>query len=106
MAAVRELDLSACSPNSLTDRINAVPGLKTSTGTLPLSTVLVPFIHVHFKLLFAAPVSVRLSACSSSGKDFHCPTLRICETGQATSTCPTSGAALRGRRREKQGGRD
>jgi len=29
---VRELDLRACHPNSLTERINAVPGLKTSTG--------------------------------------------------------------------------
>ena len=30
---VTELDLSnACHPNTIVDRINAVPGLKTSTG--------------------------------------------------------------------------
>ena len=29
---VRELDLSACHVNSLSDKINAVPGLRTSTG--------------------------------------------------------------------------
>lgn len=30
---VRELDLSACHPNTFADKINhAVPGLKTSTG--------------------------------------------------------------------------
>ena len=29
---IRELDLSACHVNSLSDKINAVPGLKTSTG--------------------------------------------------------------------------
>ncbi|KAJ9148914.1 Acetyltransferase [Pleurostoma richardsiae] len=32
MAAIRELDLSACHPNSIADRINAVPGLKTSAA--------------------------------------------------------------------------
>lgn len=30
--AIRELDLSACHANTLSDKINAVPGLKTSTG--------------------------------------------------------------------------
>lgn len=29
---VRELDLSACHVNTLSDKINAVPGLRTSTG--------------------------------------------------------------------------
>jgi hypothetical protein len=29
---VAELDLGSCSSNSIADRINAVPGLKTSTG--------------------------------------------------------------------------
>lgn len=32
-STITELDLSAaCHPNSIADRINAVPGLKTSTG--------------------------------------------------------------------------
>lgn len=32
MVAITELDLSNCRPNSIADRINDVPGLKTSTG--------------------------------------------------------------------------
>ncbi|KAL8381160.1 hypothetical protein RB595_005443 [Gaeumannomyces hyphopodioides] len=32
MVAITELDLSNCRPNSITDRINDVPGLKTSTA--------------------------------------------------------------------------
>jgi hypothetical protein len=34
MAAVRELDLSACHPHSIVDRISAVPGLRTSAAFL------------------------------------------------------------------------
>ncbi|MBE3048392.1 hypothetical protein IMZ48_38990 [Candidatus Bathyarchaeota archaeon] len=30
-----ELDLSACGPSTLVDKINAVPALKTSTGRPP-----------------------------------------------------------------------
>ena len=37
MAAVRELDLSACHSHSIVDRITAVPGLKTSAGRLPIT---------------------------------------------------------------------
>lgn len=29
---ITELDLSACHPSTIVDRINSVPGLKTSTG--------------------------------------------------------------------------
>ncbi|KLU81464.1 acetyltransferase [Magnaporthiopsis poae ATCC 64411] len=32
MVAITELDLSNCRPNSIADRINDVPGLKTSTA--------------------------------------------------------------------------
>jgi hypothetical protein len=32
VGAITELDLSACHPNTLVGRINAVPGLKTSAG--------------------------------------------------------------------------
>lgn len=35
---IRELDLTACNPHTLSDKINSVPGLKTSTGK-PLSTL-------------------------------------------------------------------
>lgn len=38
MGAITELNLSSCQPNSLVDRINAVPGLKTSTGKFTLFT--------------------------------------------------------------------
>jgi len=31
-STITELDLSTCHPNSLANRINAVPGLKSSTG--------------------------------------------------------------------------
>ncbi|KAK0391186.1 hypothetical protein NLU13_0687 [Sarocladium strictum] len=34
MAAIRELDLSACHPHSIVDRISAVPGLRTSAAFL------------------------------------------------------------------------
>lgn len=33
---VPELDLSACGPATIVDKINAVPALKTSTGRPPL----------------------------------------------------------------------
>jgi len=33
--AIKELDLTACHQNTIADRINAVPGLKTSTGKQP-----------------------------------------------------------------------
>lgn len=32
-STITELDLSTCHPNSIVNRINAVPGLKSSTGT-------------------------------------------------------------------------
>lgn len=32
VGAITELDLSICQQNTLVDRINAVPGLKTSAG--------------------------------------------------------------------------
>lgn len=37
MKGVRELDLSACHQHSITDRINAVPGLRTSAGECRVS---------------------------------------------------------------------
>lgn len=40
--AIRELDLSAYHPNPLVDRVNAMPGLKTSAGRHPFF----PFLSV------------------------------------------------------------
>ena len=42
VGTVAELDLSICQPNTLVDRINAVPGLKTSAGKLEFFFILSP----------------------------------------------------------------
>jgi len=42
--AIAELDLSACSPTTIVDRISAVPGLKTSAGEQCFSYVIAAFL--------------------------------------------------------------
>jgi hypothetical protein len=61
--AITELDLSACHPSTIVDRINAVPGLKTSTGKLAQILFIsrtAPLLQVHF-----SPISCRVVASSS-----------------------------------------
>jgi hypothetical protein len=43
---ITELNLSTCQSNTLVDRINAVPGLKTSAGKIELLLVFV-LQHLH-----------------------------------------------------------
>jgi hypothetical protein len=47
LGAITELNLSACQPNTLVDRINAVPGLKTSTGKFPSQPPFVSNTPLH-----------------------------------------------------------
>lgn len=66
---VRELDLSDCHVNSLSDKINAVPGLRTSTGEFlifisNMSTYLVsllghPPLHVHVESTWTTSLSTK-----------------------------------------------
>lgn len=48
--AIRELDLSAYHPNPLVDRVNAMPGLKTSAGRHPFFSL--SFCYYCFLLHF------------------------------------------------------
>jgi hypothetical protein len=47
---IPEIDLSACSPVSIVDRINDVPALKTSAGESP---AFLPFFPIPARLLGA-----------------------------------------------------
>lgn len=54
MAAVMELDLTACHPNSLVDRLNAMPALKTSAGKIFFFLLLyIVIFFLSFSLPFA-----------------------------------------------------
>lgn len=63
MAAVMELDLTACHPNSLVDRLNAMPALKTSAGKKAFF-LFVPFSSPFFFFPAATILSRGLSARS------------------------------------------
>ncbi len=60
VGAVAELDLSICQPNTLVDRINAVPGLKTSAGKF--ESFCIPF-ETSSRDLLCVPFS-RLNCCT------------------------------------------
>jgi hypothetical protein len=56
VGAITELDLSACQPATLVSKINAVPGLRTSTGKFILRAYTID-------VGFFAPFSRRLGGC-------------------------------------------
>jgi hypothetical protein len=84
---VRELDLSTCHAASFTDKINAVPGLRTSTGMLAFRLLLV---------LSCSPITHKSSAAQSHNicrprAAYPCLDMLVWESTSMASWTPAGG---------------
>ena len=76
---VRELDLSACHVNTLSDKINAVPGLRTSTGKFDQFFPFLFFLQHggcrHPPSISGAACPLRIRMVSPWGSSTGCPSI-------------------------------